>query len=238
MTSISIAVAVAILTFGSGLLGLYLQLRLPRTHLSGGSKDMILAVIGLLTLLLALVLGTLVGNTYAFFAMQKSELETMASRALLVDQALVEYGPEAKPARNLMKQALTQSYDLFWRGGDADPTQLKVEVALDRWEPHRERARRARSQDAGSEGCARCGQSQSCADGANPTLDVPAAVEPGRLVAGDQRDPLVDVPLLRLWGSLGDQSDNYRRAGARRDFGGERNVPDPRSNSVGCVTVS
>ena len=135
MTSISIAVAVAILTFGSGLLGLYLQKRLPQTHLSGGSKDMILAVIGLLTLLLALVLGTLVGNTYAFFAMQKSELETMASRALLVDQALAEYGPEAKPARSLMKQALTQSYDLFWRGADADPTQLKVDVALNRWRP-------------------------------------------------------------------------------------------------------
>src|SRR5580692_6179736 len=88
VTSISIAVAVAILTFGSGLLGLYLQKQLPQTHLSGGSKDMILAVIGLLTLLLALVLGTLVGNTYAFFAMQKSELENIASRALLFVQAL------------------------------------------------------------------------------------------------------------------------------------------------------
>jgi hypothetical protein len=130
VTSISIAVSVAILTFGSGLLGLYLQKRLPQTHLSGGSKDMILAVIGLLTLLLALVLGTLVGNTYAFFATQKSE-----SRALLVDQALAEYGPEAKPVRDLMRQALTQSHDLFWRGADADPTQLKVEVALDRWAP-------------------------------------------------------------------------------------------------------
>jgi hypothetical protein len=59
LTSISITVAVAILTFGSGLLGLFLQKRLPQTHLSGGSKDMILAVIGLLTLLLALILGTL-----------------------------------------------------------------------------------------------------------------------------------------------------------------------------------
>jgi hypothetical protein len=64
VTSISIAVAVAIPTFGSGLLGLYLQKRLPQTHLSGGSKDMILAVIGLLTLLPALVLGTLVGNSW------------------------------------------------------------------------------------------------------------------------------------------------------------------------------
>ena len=62
--------------------------------------------------------------------MQKSELETMASRALLVDQALVEYGPEAKPVRALTKQAVTQSYDLFWRRADADPSQLKVDVAL------------------------------------------------------------------------------------------------------------
>ena len=94
---------------------------------------MILAVVGLLTLLLALVLGTLVGNTYAFFAMQKSELETMASRALLVDQALAQYGPDAQPVRDLMKTGLTQSYDLFWRGADADPAQLKADVALKRW---------------------------------------------------------------------------------------------------------
>jgi hypothetical protein len=101
--------------------------------MSGGSKDMILAVIGLITLLLALVLGTLVGNTYAFFAMQKSELETMTSRALLVDQALAQYGPEAKPARDKLREALGQSLDLFWRGADSDPNQLEVEVALIRW---------------------------------------------------------------------------------------------------------
>jgi hypothetical protein len=124
---------VAIVTFASGLLGLTLQKRLPTSHMSGGSKDMILAVIGLLTLLLALVLGTLVGNTYAFFANQKSELETMASRALLVDQALARYGPDAKPARDKMKDALTQAYDLFWRGADSDPAKLKVDVALANW---------------------------------------------------------------------------------------------------------
>src|SRR4029077_15727515 len=77
-------------------------------------------------------------------------------------------------------------------------------------------------------GCTRCGQSQSRADGANSALDVPAAVEPSRLVAGDERDLLVDVPLLRLWGSLGDQSDNYRCVGVRRDFGGKRDGPSPR----------
>jgi hypothetical protein len=134
LISIWIAIVVCALTFGSGLAGLYLQKRLPQHHMSGGSRDMILAVIGLVTLLLALVLGTLVGNTYAFFATQKAELENFASRALLVDQALQHYGPEAKPVRDLMKAGLTQSYVLFWKGADVDPKELRVDVALDRWE--------------------------------------------------------------------------------------------------------
>ena len=134
MTSVFIAGAVAVLAFGSGLVGLYLQKRLPEHHMSGGSKDMILAVIGLVSLLPALVLGTLVGKTYEFFTTQKSELETMASRVLLVDQALAQYGPEAKLVRDKLKEAVTQSYDLFWRGVDSDPAQLKVDVALARWQ--------------------------------------------------------------------------------------------------------
>ena len=63
MTSILVAAVVGVLAFGSGMIGLYLQKRLPEHHMSGGSKDMILAVIGLVSLLLALVLGTLVGKT-------------------------------------------------------------------------------------------------------------------------------------------------------------------------------
>jgi hypothetical protein len=79
---------------------------LPQTHLSDGSKDTIPAVVDLVTLFLALVLGTFVGNTYAFFAMQ---LETMASRAMRVGQALAEYGPDAQPVRDLMKTALLKA---------------------------------------------------------------------------------------------------------------------------------
>ena len=135
MSAIWISIAVGLLTFGAGMLGLYLQKQLPQHHMSGGSRDMILAVIGLVTLLLALVLGTLVGNTYAFFATQKSELETFASRALLFDQALSDFGPEAKPARDGLKKGLAESYRLFWKGGDVDPAQLKVDVPLNRFGP-------------------------------------------------------------------------------------------------------
>lgn len=133
--SILIALIVGGLVFASGLMGLYLQSLLPKHHMSGGSRDMILAVIGLLTLLLALVLGTLVGNTYAFFANQKAQLETFSSRTLLFDQALEQYGPETKPLRDLMRQGLEQSYGLFWKGSDTDPKHLRADAALTRWKP-------------------------------------------------------------------------------------------------------
>jgi uncharacterized membrane protein SpoIIM required for sporulation len=40
---------------------------------------MIGAIVGLISLLLALVLGTLVGSAYSFYATQKSEMETFAA---------------------------------------------------------------------------------------------------------------------------------------------------------------
>ena len=68
MASLVISVAVGVLTFGVGLLGLYLKRLVPERHMSAGSRDMIGAVIGLLSLLLALVLGTLVGSAYGALA--------------------------------------------------------------------------------------------------------------------------------------------------------------------------
>ena len=62
MQSVVISVAVGLLVFAMGLVGLYLKGRLPERHMSTGSRDMIGAIMGLLSLLLALVLGILVGS--------------------------------------------------------------------------------------------------------------------------------------------------------------------------------
>jgi len=130
VTSILISVVVGVLTFGCGILGLLLQKLLPEQHMSGGSRDMIAAVIGLLTLLLALVLGTLVGSAYGFYATQKSEVEALAAREIQLDMALEQYGPQAQPIRDGMKKAITRAYDTFWRGGNVDPKELAVATYL------------------------------------------------------------------------------------------------------------
>ena len=119
-----ICVGITVLAFGFGVAGLYLQKRLPEHHTSDRSRDMIGAMVGLFSLLLALVLGTLVGSSFSFYSTQKAELETFASHAIQLDLALAEYGPETTPARIRMKQTLEFIYDTFW-GKNAG--QLKAE---------------------------------------------------------------------------------------------------------------
>jgi hypothetical protein len=75
---------------------------------------MIGAVMGLIALLLALVLGTLVGSAYGFYATQKANIETMAARAIQLDMAFKQFGPEAAPLRAGMQAAIGQAYKAIW----------------------------------------------------------------------------------------------------------------------------
>jgi hypothetical protein len=135
VTSVFVAVAIAVVTFASGLVGMYAQRLLPEQHAVDKSREMIGSVIGLVTLLLALVLGTVVGNTYYFSATQQSELQTLSARYLLLDKALAKYGPETKPMRDRMKEGLVRNYELFWKGGDAEPEKLTVATAMAALQP-------------------------------------------------------------------------------------------------------
>ena len=114
MGDIAIGVEVGVLTFLCGYAGMWLQKFLPEAHMSSGARDMIGAVMGLIVLLLALVLGTLVGSAYGFFATQKANVETMAARAIQLDMALKQFGPEAAPLRAGMATAMGQAYKAVW----------------------------------------------------------------------------------------------------------------------------
>ena len=67
--------------------------------MSTGSKEMIAAIVGLVSLLLALVLGTLVGAAYGFSVIQKANIETLCTRSLELDLAFCQYGAETQPLR-------------------------------------------------------------------------------------------------------------------------------------------
>ena len=130
MDAVWVGIVVTIITFLGGALGLYLQKRLPEEHSVEKSRDMIGAVMGLVTLLLALVLGTIVGSAYFFSATQQSELQALSAQAIQLDQSLAQFGPEAKPLRDAWKDNLDKNLKLFWGGGDVNPAELHVSKAM------------------------------------------------------------------------------------------------------------
>jgi hypothetical protein len=119
MVSIYVAVGVAALMFAFGFGGLLLQRRLAEHHTSERSRDMIGGVVGLLTLLLALVLGLLIWTAYGVFTTQQNELNLLSARALEYDLELRQYGPEAKRGRELLRTDLVWAHEQFWGDDDA-----------------------------------------------------------------------------------------------------------------------
>lgn len=131
MSVIVIGISIFVLTFGAGLIGLVVQKRLPPNHKNDSARGVVGQVAGLISLLLALVLGTLVGVSFAYFSTQRTELETFSAQILRFDQALKQFGPEAQPIRDGLKDYIGKGYQLFWGGGgDADASSLTVEGPL------------------------------------------------------------------------------------------------------------
>jgi hypothetical protein len=114
------ALVVGVVVFAAGSLGLLLHRVLPEKHITGGGKDVIGAVVGLLTLLSALVLGLLIWTAYGVYAGQNVAIQTLASKVLEFDLALSDYGPEAKDIRAQLRQGLSKTIDEVWAANESD----------------------------------------------------------------------------------------------------------------------
>ena len=130
MNILTICVVIFILFMAAGFAGLSIQSRLTEGHKKEGSKSVVGQMSGLVTLLLALVLGTLIGVSFAYYSTQQSNLETFAAQILRLDQALKQYGPETQPLRDKLKEVIVKGHETFWGGGDVDPKTMTVEPAL------------------------------------------------------------------------------------------------------------
>ncbi len=78
MTAEAFAPLVGLAVFAGGAIGLFLQRNLPENFTTGGPRDMIGAVTGLLTLLFALVLGLLIWTAYGVYSSQGVAVQTLA----------------------------------------------------------------------------------------------------------------------------------------------------------------
>lgn len=120
MSGEKLAFLIAVAIFAGGSVGLILQRVLPEKHTTGPPRDMIGAVVGLLTLLSALVLGLLIWTGYGVYAGQNLAVQTLAAKVLQLDLALADYGPEATPLRLQLREGLGKTLDEVWAADQSD----------------------------------------------------------------------------------------------------------------------
>jgi hypothetical protein len=130
MTSEAFAISVAVVLFASGALGLVLQRVLPESQTTGGSRDMIGAVVGLLTLLCALVTGLLIWTAYGVYGGQNAAIQALASKDMQLDLVLSDYGPETLAARALLRQSLSKAIDQMWRADESESNFMAKNFAI------------------------------------------------------------------------------------------------------------
>jgi hypothetical protein len=114
MDPLALAVCVAAITFGGAVVGLILKHVLPERLTIGPPRDAVASVVGLLTLLCALVLGLLTWTAYGVYSTQNTTIQNYAMRTLNEDLALEDYGPDAQPARDGLLEGLKDTLRELW----------------------------------------------------------------------------------------------------------------------------
>jgi hypothetical protein len=112
-----VAIAFAVVLVG-GAIGLELQRALPESYTTGGPRDMTGTVVGLMTLLLALVLGLLIWTAYGVFSIQKASVQTLAITDLKLDEAFQDYGPEAAEGHRILREGIKNTIAEIWGGSN------------------------------------------------------------------------------------------------------------------------
>jgi hypothetical protein len=106
-------VAFVIILCGAAV-GVGLRRTLPSQHLNDHSKDVVRLGFGLVATLSALVLGLLITSAKNAYDTQRNEIRQISAKLVLLDSQLKRYGPEARTARELQRQAMAPMIDRIW----------------------------------------------------------------------------------------------------------------------------
>ena len=107
--------------FGGALLGMFLRAALPEQHLSPESKDVVKLVMGLISIMSALVLGLLIAFAKSAYDTQSNELAQISTDLIVLDRIMTHYGPETQEARDLLRRFVAAALDRMWPEDRSQP---------------------------------------------------------------------------------------------------------------------
>jgi len=119
LSPIAVSLVAFAVIFGGALLGVFLRRALPDHHLADDAKDIVRLGAGLVGTIAALVLGLLIASAKSSYDTQSGQVQHLTADLVLLDELLGQYGPEARPIRALMRQAVGPMVERLWRRGGA-----------------------------------------------------------------------------------------------------------------------
>ena len=115
MSSTTVFLIAFAFIFGGALIGVGLRKALSEHHLAEDTKDVVRLGTGLIGTIAALVLGLLIGSASSSYQAQSGNVHRMTADIILLDTLLAQYGSEAQPARELMRNAVGLMVERVWR---------------------------------------------------------------------------------------------------------------------------
>jgi hypothetical protein len=109
MSSLKISVLAFSFLFGGALVGVYASSFLPVDHIKGVQVS-----IGLLTTMFGLLFSLQLSSGKTYFDTQEQEVMGMRSKTVLLDNVLAHYGPEAKGAREALRNSVDEVLNHVW----------------------------------------------------------------------------------------------------------------------------
>ena len=122
MSALALSCLIFVLTLGGILLGALLRRALPEHHLSENSQDVVRLGVGLIATIAALVLGLLIAAAKSSYDTQSTQITQITADIILLDRLLAQYGPEARPIREAMRNTIGPFADQLWREKAAEAT--------------------------------------------------------------------------------------------------------------------
>src|SRR5689334_25220593 len=101
-------------TFSCALAATLIRSRLPPTHLSKESQDVVRLGIGLVATMTALLLGLVTAAARSTFDSQDVAIRNSGAAILTLDRHLARYGPETQPIRDLIRRAIGARIREIW----------------------------------------------------------------------------------------------------------------------------
>ena len=114
MMNLLISLLVFALIFGGALAGMAVRPLLLDHHLHSDSKDVVKLTAGLIGTLTALVLGLLIASAKATFDQKTNQVRQMTATIILLDDLIMQYGPETTPLRKLLRASIPPMADRIW----------------------------------------------------------------------------------------------------------------------------